>query len=218
MELSSYDFSLLVFLIAAAIGHYRTSREKPDHVGIFHALLAAIAADLGSLALYPNRGLLPIAFSLAMPGACLYGICATHGFRARRAVAFVAVGTIGAWTMSLASPEYYAWVILFSWCTIAALAWVCLLDPETRATGITRASSVALAASLLADLPGVFAWAKTGSWKAESVLTSLSVTILATLPALWRLRTSERSLLDSPYSRSGSGSAAGPVKIQTRLE
>jgi hypothetical protein len=218
MKLSPYDFSILVFLIAAAIGHYRTSRKKPDHVGIFHALLAAIAADLGSLALYPNRGLLPIAFSLAMPGSCLYGICVTHGFRARRAVAFVAIGAISAWTVSFAAPEYYAWVLLFSWCTIATLAWVCLLDPETRATGITRASSVALAASLLADLPGVFAWAKTGSWKAESVLTSLSVAMLATLPALWKLRTSEQSSLGSHYWRSGSGSGVGPVKIQTRCE
>ena len=177
-----------------------------------------IGASLGCLALRPAHGLLPILFSLAVPGACLYGVCATHGFRARRSVSFVLIGALGTWTMSLASPAHYAWSILFVWCVIATLAWVCLLDPEVRATGITRASAVALAASLLADLPGVYAWAKTGSWKAESVLTSLSVTILATLPALWKLRTSVQFSSDSPCSRSGSSSGESPVKIRTRSE
>jgi hypothetical protein len=218
MKLEPYDFSLLVFLVAAAIGHFRVSREKPEHVGIFVALIAAIMANLGNLALFPAHGLLPILFSLAVPGACLYGVCATHGFRVRRTAAFVVVGALGAWTTSLASPAHYAWVLLFAWCVIATLAWVCLLDPEERATGITRASAVALAASLLADLPGVFTWAKTESWKAESVLTSLSVTILATLPALWKLRTSGQSSSDSRCSRSDSSSGESPGKIQTRSE
>lgn len=218
MDLTPYDFSLLVFLVAATISHFRVSKERSEHAGIFWALVAVVVANLGHLALHPARGLVPIMCSLAVPGACLYGVCATHGFRARIAVAFVLIGAIGTWLVSLASPEFYAWAILFAWCVIATLAWVCLLDPDKRATGITRASAVAFAASLLADLPGVYAWAKTGSWKAESVLTSLSVTILATLPALWRLRTSGQSLLVSRCSRSGSCSAGSPVKIQTRSE
>ena len=218
MDLTPYDFSLLVFLIAATIGHFRVSRDKPEHAGIFHALVVVVVANLANLALSPARGLLPILFSLAVPGACLYGVCATHGFRSRIAVAFVVIGAIGTWTMSLASPAHYAWVLLFAWCTIATLAWVCLLDPETRATGITRASAVAFAASLLADLPGVYAWTKTGSWKAESVLTSLSVTILATLPALWKLRISAQSSSVLRCSRSGSYSAVDRAKIQTRCE
>lgn len=218
MNFTPYDFSLLTFLSAAAVGHYRVSRERQKHVGIFVALVAVIVANIANLWLYPSRGFLPILSSLAVPGACLYGVCATHGFRARRAVAFTLVGVIGAWTMSLAEPSYYAWTILFAWCVIAALAWVCLLDPDERATGITRASAVAFAASLLADLPGVYAWAKTGSWKAESVLTSLSVTILATLPVLWKIRTSARSPLDSLYWRSDSSSAGSRGQIQTRSE
>jgi hypothetical protein len=219
MEFTPYDFSLLVFLVAAAIAHRQVSREKPTHVGIFWALVAVIIANIGTLALHPNRGLVPILFSLAVPGACLYGVCATHGFRPRVAIVFVLVGAVGTWTMSMTSPAHYAWSILFAWCVIAVLAWVCLLDPESMADGITRASAVAFAASLLADLPGVYAWAKTGSWKAESVLTSLSVTILATLPALWKLRTSEQSSSDSRYSRSGLPSVGErEARIQRRYE
>jgi hypothetical protein len=214
MDLTPYDFSLLTFLSAAAVGHYRVSRERPKHFGIFVALLVVIVANVASLALYPEHGLLPILVSLTVPGACLYGVCATHGFRPRRAVAFTLIGAIGTWIVSLANPAFYAWTILFAWCVIAALAWVCLLDPEERATGITQASAVAFAASLLADLPGVYAWAKTGSWKAESVLTSLSVTILATLPLLWRILTSAPSLSDSRCSRSASCSVGSPAKIQ----
>jgi hypothetical protein len=217
MDLTPYDFSLLVFLVAAAIGHFRVKQEKPSHAGIFWALVAVIIANIGTLALHPNRGLVPIMFSLAVPGACLYGICATHGFRARVSIAFTLACAIGVWAMSLARPAHYAWTILFAWCVIAAVAWVCLLDPETRASGITRASSVAFAASLLADLPGVYAWAKTGSWKAESVLTSLSVTILATLPALWKLRTSGLFSSGSHFSRSDSSSDEKPeYRIQIR--
>lgn len=218
MDLTPYDFSLLVFIVAATISHFRVSKERSEHVGIFWALVAVVVANFGNLALHPARGLVPIMCSLAVPGACLYGVCATHGFRARVAVAFVIAGAVGTWIVSLASPAYYAWTVLFAWCVIAMLAWVCLLDPDKRATGITRASAVAFAASLLADLPGVYAWAKTGSWKAESVLTSLSVTILATLPMLWKIRTSAQSSSVSRCLRSGSYSAGSPVKIQTRSE
>ena len=217
--MTHHDFSLLVFLIAACLAHRKVNQDKPSHAGIFWALVAVVVANLGTLALYPNRGLLPIMLSLAVPGACLYGVAATHGFRIWATIAIVAIAALGVFAVSLAHPEIYVWAILFAWCVIAALAWVCLLDPVERATGITRASAVAFAASLLADLPGVFAWAKTGSWKAESVLTSLSVLILATLPALWKLRTSARSLLGLPYSRSASGSVDEPeVKIRMRSE
>ena len=217
--MTHYDFSLLVFLVAACLAHRKVRQEKPSHSGIFWALVAVVMANIGTLALYPNRGLLPIMLSLAVPGACLYGVAATHGFRIWATIAIVTIAAFGVFAVSLAHPEIYVWAILFAWCVIAALAWVCLMDPVERATGITRASAVAFAASLLADLPGVFAWAKTGSWKAESVLTSLSVTILATLPLLWRLRTSARSLLGLPYSRSASGSVDEPeVKIRMRSE
>jgi hypothetical protein len=217
--MTHHDFSLLVFLIAACLAHRKVNQDKPSHAGIFWALVAVVVANLGTLALYPNRGLLPIMLSLAVPGACLYGVAATHGFRIWATIAIVTVAALGVFAVSLAYPEIYVWAILFAWCVIATLAWVCLLDPIERATGITRASAVAFAASLLADLPGVFAWAKTGSWKAESVLTSLSVLILATLPALWKLRTSARSLLGLPYSRSASGSVDEPeVKIRMRSE
>jgi hypothetical protein len=217
--MTPYDFSLLVFLIAACLAHRKLSQDKLTHAGIFWALVAVVVANIGTLALYPNRGLLPIMLSLAVPGACLYGVASTHGFRAWVAVAIVVIGALGVFAVGFARTEFYAWAILFAWCVIATLAWVCLLDPLERATGITRASAVAFAASLLADLPGVYAWAKTGSWKAESVLTSLSVTILATLPLLWRLRTYVRSSLGLPYSRSGSSSDAEPeVKIRMRSE
>lgn len=217
--MTSYDFSILVFLVAACIAHRKVSQDKPTHAGIFWALVTVVVANLGHLVLYPARGLLPIMFSLAVPGACLYGIASTHGFRVWAPVVVVVVGALGTFAISLAHPEIYAWAILFAWCVIAGLAWVCLLDPKKRATGITRASAVALAASLLADLPGVYAWVRTESWKAESVLTSLSVLILATLPALWKLRTSARSPLDSFYWRSVSSSDADPeIRIQRRSE
>jgi hypothetical protein len=219
MNLTPYDFSLIVFLAAAAIGHHRVSQEKPDHAGVARAIVGAVLANLGHLALYPNRGLIPVILLLAVPGACLYGITSTHGFRSWIAIGFVMFLACATWIVGLIYPWAYAWTVLFSWCVIAGLAWVCLLDPEKRAIGITRASAVALAASLLADLPGVYAWVKTESWKAESVLTSLSVLILATLPALWKARIFERSLLGSFYWRSESGSAEGrEIKIQKRSE
>ena len=219
MNLTPYDFSLLVFLIAAAIGHHRVSQERPDHAGIARAIIAAVLANIGHLAMYPNRGLVPVILLLAVPGACLYGVTSTHGFRSWVVIGFVLFLSCATWIIGLVYPWAYAWTVLFSWCVIAGFAWVCLLDPEKRATGITRASAVALAASLLADLPGVYAWVKTESWKAESVLTSLSVLILATIPTLWKLRTSARSPLDSFYLRSGSGSAEGrEIKIQKRSE
>lgn len=219
MNLSPYDFSLLVFLTAAAIGHRRISQERPDHRGIYVAIVTVILANIGHLALYPNRGLVPVLLLLAVPGSCLYGITSTHGFRSWVAISFVTVLACATWIVGLMFPWAYSWTVLFSWCVLATLAWVCLLDPEKRATGITRASAVALAASLLADLPGVYAWVRTESWKAESVLTSLSVLILATLPALWKARIFARSPLGSFYWRSGSSSVEDPeIRIQRRSE
>ncbi len=206
MHPSHYDISLLVFLVAAAISHFRVSREHPEHVGIFRAIAAIIVANVGMLLLWPSPGLLPITFALAVPGACLYGVCATHGFRARLSVVFTGLFVALVWACSFLGREEYVWSLVFSWFLIAGITWVCLLDPDEPSTGITRASAVALASSLLADIPGVYAWAHTGSWRAESVITSLSVTILATLPTLWRLRTCRQSSSGHSCSVSGSSS------------
>jgi hypothetical protein len=191
--MSHFDVSLLVFLVAAAIAHRKVSQEKPEHAGIFRALLGVIFADVGTLALYPNRGILPLLFSLATPGACLYGVCATHGFRKRLTIVTVLTFVLASWLCSLVDPTAYPWAILMSWAMLAGIAWVCLLDPEQTPTGITRFAAVALAASLLADLPGVYVWARYGTWRAESAITSLSVVVLATMPTLWKLWTCRRS-------------------------
>jgi len=98
--MTHFDISLLVFLCAATLAHRKVSQEKPEHVGIFYALIGVIIADIGTIALYPNRGLLPLLFSLATPGACLYGVCATHGFKTRLPVAIVGVFVLGTWALS----------------------------------------------------------------------------------------------------------------------
>jgi hypothetical protein len=191
--MTHFDASLLVFLCAAALAHRKVSQEKPEHVGVYHALVGVTVADMGTLALYPNRGLLPLMFSLATPGACLYGVCATHGFRKRLTIVTVLTFVLASWLCSLVDPLTYPWAVLMSWSMLAGISWVCLLDPERTPTGITRFASVALAASLMADLPGIYVWARYGTWRAESVITSLSVTILATMPMLWKLWTCRQS-------------------------
>jgi len=211
--MTHFDISLLVFLCAAALAHRKVSHEKPEHVGIFYALIGVIIADIGTLALYPNRGPLPLLFSLATPGACLYGVCATHGFKTRLPVAIVGVFVLGTWTLSFVDPNSYPWAVLFSWSSIALAAWVCLLDPDSASTGITRLSAVTLAASLLADLPGVYVWAQYGTWRAESVITSLAVTALATLPLLWRLWTC-RQFSSGQFCSSSESSSAEEAEVR----
>lgn len=199
------DTSILVFSAAAFFGHRRIARQRPEHAPIHHGLLGVLAANAGVVLLHPNDSPALLAFALLAPTSCLYAVAKIHGFLAWLIwiLGALCVGT--SWLIGYVDAFAYPWAVLCAWTAMTMLALGFVLDPVVHSRGITRVSSVLLAASLLADLPGVFAWARTGSWRAESVLSVLSVAILAMLPTLWTLRMcGQRS---SGSSSSGSGSS-----------
>lgn len=198
------DASFLVFSVAAYFGHKRIARQHPEHAPIHLGLLGAALANAGSMWLPPSNGPASLALVLLIPTACLWSVAKIHGFLAWLIwiLGALCVGT--SWLIGYVDAFAYPWAVLCAWMAMTMLALGFVLDPVVHSRGITRVSSVLLAASLLADLPGVFAWARTGSWRAESVLSVLSVAILAMLPTLWNLRIcGQRS---SGSSSSGSAS------------
>lgn len=182
------DTSILVFSAAAFFGHRRFAQLAPEHVPIHRGLAGVFVANAGMASLHPAESPLLLAVLLLAPTACLWSVAKIHGFLAWLIwiLGALCVGT--SWLIGWANPAAYPWAVLVSWATMTALAISFVLDPVVHSRGITRVSAVLLAASLLADLPGVFAWARTGSWRAESVLSVLSVAILSMLPPLWSLR------------------------------
>lgn len=199
------DVSILVFSAAAFFGHRRIARGQPEHAPIHMGLLGLGVANAGAALLYPSESPVSLAFVLLAPTSALWAVARIHGFLSWLIWILGALCVATSWFIRSETPEVYPWAVVATWGIMATLAISLVLDPVVHSRGITRVSAVLLAASLLADLPGVFAWARTGSWRATSVLSVLSVAILAMLPTLWNLRIcGQRS---SGCSSSGSGSS-----------
>jgi hypothetical protein len=198
------DASLLVFSTAAYFGHKRIAKRRPGHTPISDGLLGVALASAGTIVMHPSEGPALLALVLLIPTSCLWAVAKVHGFHAWLIWILGAMCVATSWLIGWVNPEAYAWAVLASWAAMTTLAIGFVLDPVIHICGITRVSAVLLAASLLADLPGVFAWARTGSWRAESVLSVLSVAILAMLPTLWKLRICEQRSSESSSSGSGS--------------
>lgn len=187
------SIALLVWLAAATVAHWRVYQEDEDHVHVFAAIGGALAFCIMAIGLEGSRGIIPIAVTLAIPASCVFGIAGACKAGPQHVVGAWVVTSVLVWIAAEIHPSVYRWAVLSGWGVMAAAGWVTVLDPYERPDGLTQVSAFALAASLLADLPGVYEWVKTERWAAESALSVVSAVALATLPTLWRLRTSKRS-------------------------
>lgn len=187
------DITALVWLSAATIAHGRAFKQDAKHKPIFLAIGITLIANALAIGLHPVQNVWTIGVALLAPTACLYGIVGVCNAGVSTVPVIGLVTILGASIAAQIHQYIYTWAIFVGWCVIALSAWIVVLDPHERPKGLTRLSAFALAASLLADIPGVWAWAKTGRWHAECALSIVSAVVLATLPTLWRSLTSERS-------------------------
>jgi hypothetical protein len=187
------SISLLVWLAAATLAHGRAYKQDEDHIHVFAAIGSMLIFSALAIGLEGARGIIPILVTLALPSACVYGIAGACKAGARHVVGAWVVTSVMVWLAAQIHPTVYPWAVFAGWAMMATAGWITVLDPYERPEGLTQVSAFALAASLLADLPGVYAWVRTGRWYAEGALSVVSAVALATLPTLWRLRTSKRS-------------------------
>lgn len=184
--------ALIAWLAAATIAHWRAFRDNEEHAYIFASIGGMLAFSIMSMGLEGARGLFPIAVALALPASAVFGIAGACKAGPQHVITAWLASSGLAWFAAEVDGAAYKWAIFVAWIVMALAGWITALDPYERPEGLTRWSTFALAASLLADLPGVYSWVRTDRWIAESALSVVSAVALATLPTLWRLRTSRR--------------------------
>jgi len=187
------SIALLVWLAAATLAHGRAYKQDEDHVHVFAAIGGMLIFSMLAIGLEGSRGIIPILVTMALPAACVFGIAGACKAGAHHVITAWLVTSSIVWVAAQIHPTVYPWAVFTGWCVLASTGWITVLDPYEKPEGLTQVSAFALAASLLADIPGVYAWVKTGRWQAEGALSVVSAVALATLPTLWRLRMSRRS-------------------------
>lgn len=174
--------TLCALALGAHVGRLRLASPVPSLVLLL----------VSSLAAFVPWDPLRLLASCACAAACVHGAETSRGLDG--AGVFLTAPNLFLVVLAHAveSPSY-PWLLALFWLVSAIVAWAAVLGVPAP-IGLARTSGILLAASLVADLPGVAVWAASGSYREELHLSVLSLAGLCIVPVLWtRRRASRRS-------------------------